>query len=154
MKALNPKATRVFMRLVRDCQQPGDYVKFDNAAGLFMAVHVECTGQDSYGRQFALAHHYLQNGDVMRDPEMVFLLAPDGQVYPLTFQQDNLGIYQEAVRLLEGGNAKIAPALQKDLVVFANMWLRNIEDQQNLQEEAHAGPDPEASHPTHQPDVP
>ena len=44
----------------------------------------------------SVAHYYTQNGDLMRDPEMVFEVGPDGAFHPVSYQQDNLGIYQEA----------------------------------------------------------
>ena len=33
----------------------------------------------------------------MKDPDMTFLRGQDGDYYPMEFQQDNMGIYQNAV---------------------------------------------------------
>jgi Domain of unknown function (DUF6908) len=46
---------------------------------------------------------YEQNGDAMRDPEIVFEVNPDawntGECCPVSYRHDNLNIYQEAVYL-------------------------------------------------------
>ena len=37
---------------------------------------------------FSLAHYYEQNGDLVCDPDVTFLVAD--QVHPLTFEQDGV----------------------------------------------------------------
>ena len=82
---------------------------------------------------FSVAHYYKQCGDLMRDPEMTFLRSADGRYYPLSFQQDNLGIYQESVLFGADGNpAQVIPRLQRDHARFAGQWLDNIKAQQRL----------------------
>jgi hypothetical protein len=74
----------------------------------------------------ALAHRFEQNGDLMADPDMEIRIHPKIKVAEaLTFQQDSIALYQEVYP--EPG--KYFPRLQKDLNVFLNMWLRNIEQQ-------------------------
>lgn len=51
-------------------------------------------------------------------------------MFPLTFQQDGLGLYQEAVELSDAGAPRVRVKLQADLASFANQWMRNIKDQQ------------------------
>ena len=53
-------------------------------------------------------------------------------IYPLTFQQDNLGIYREVAFLNSGRNylSKFKPAPMEDLVDFCNTWASNIQAQQ------------------------
>lgn len=75
----------------------------------------------------ALAHNGLQNGDVMRDPDVEVQIYPEKQqAEALTFQNDYLGIYQ--VVYPEPG--KYYPKLKKELNDFLNDWLQNIIDAQ------------------------
>ena len=69
----------------------------------------------------------------MRDPDVVFLIGADQDIYPVSFRQDGLGIYLESA-FAEDGIWKVRPKMQADLCSFCNQWMRNIEQQQNLGE--------------------
>ena len=100
--------------------------KIDNTSGSFMPVSVERLN----GNVFSIAHYYVQNGDLMADPEMTFLKTALGW-HPLTFTQANLGLYQEACVLNEDQSIKgIRQRLYNDLRVFTTQWMRNIKSQQ------------------------
>ena len=74
----------------------------------------------------ALAHNYIQNGDVMADPDMEIRIYPKARyAEALSYQLDGLGIYQ--VVYPEPG--KVYPKLKKDLNTFLNQWLKNCIDQ-------------------------
>lgn len=77
--------------------------------------------------EISVAHTYLQNGDVMYDPEMTFRLDREkGALEPLTFRQDGVPqLYQEVYP--EPG--KWIPKLRNDLSAFTEQWLKNIEAQ-------------------------
>lgn len=127
MKAINNKATQIFNKLISL-----DKTKVQNNDS-FMAVHIEMISEIKDGKIYSLAHYYEQNGDLMADPEMEFLIKPNHlEIYPLTFRQDNLGMHQQAVYFENGRAAKYNPRLQKDFVVFANEWLNNISLQQSI----------------------
>lgn len=105
----------------------------NNPSKSIMAVHVEMISKISQGPVFSVAHYYEQNGDLMKDPDMTFLRGVDGEYYPLSYQQDGLGIYQDAVEWDDNGNIKgFRPKIQADMVSFANDWMGNIRDQQKL----------------------
>lgn len=72
-------------------------------------------------------HHYMQNGDLMMDPDMTFEVSPNGWL-PLTYRQDGLGIYQEAV-YREDGNLMLSKRLIRELENFAAQWDGNIKTQ-------------------------
>jgi hypothetical protein len=100
-----------------------------------MPVCVERVGQIPWGPLFSVTHYYEQNGDLMSDPDMVFLQGASGKFYPISYQQDNLGIYQEVIAETDsqtGTPTKIRPKLSRDLAAFANQWMKNIKDQQQL----------------------
>ena len=94
----------------------------DGEGGGYMPLIIERIGDD----EISLSHTYLQNGDVMRDPEMTFRIGKDkGTMEPLTYQQDALGLYQQVYP--EPG--KWVPKLRNDLNSFTEHWLKNIEAQ-------------------------
>lgn len=125
MKKLNKKATAIFRRLTDGLT--GDHHKHDNTPG-FMAVSIEIIAKSPMGQIVAVAHYYEQCGDLMADPDMTFMVTEDG-VFPMTFQQDNLGLYQKAA-WWDHDQLKFRPKLQADLVKFANQWMTNIGEQQ------------------------
>ena len=126
VRILGKNATKIFMELIRgvDYDNPK---KLSNGNG-FMPVSIEQTGDTKQGKIYSIAHYYEQNGDLVTDPDMTFLLT-NGCVMPLTFEQGGLGIYQVAVDL---DTNKYSARVLSDLVKFANMWMRNIKQQQRL----------------------
>jgi len=97
-----------------------------------MSVHVEHIGMCSLRPMFSAAHYYEQNGDLMKDPDMVFIRAED-EYYPLEFQQDNLGLYQCTVRWNSDGQVEsVNQKLQQSLANFTGEWMSNIRQQQKL----------------------
>ena len=74
----------------------------------------------------ALAHNYIQNGDVMADPDMEIRIYPEIKyAEALTYQLDGLGIFQQVYP--EPG--KVYPKLKRELNQFLNQWLKNCIDQ-------------------------
>lgn len=131
MKRLNEKAEAIFRKLTEGMVKVGDHRKWDNAKGSFMAACVEIIDRTGLGPLVSIAHYYEQNGDLMRDPDVVFLIGADQHVYPISFRQDSLGIDQEAA-YVEDGVWKVRPKMQADICRFCNMWMRNINEQQQL----------------------
>jgi len=65
----------------------------------------------------------------MRDPEMTFEIAEsDGSFVPVSFQNDYVGAYQEAV-FVRDGKLLARPGLMRELASFARQWDRNIKEQ-------------------------
>jgi hypothetical protein len=126
MKHLSKSAKLTFGALTRGLKV-GEGRKVDKAGGSFMAVHVDRLSSDTY----ALAHRYTQCGDSMADPDMEFWVGSDGEVYPCSFQQDSIGLYQRAIEFDALGKPDgVRRKLQRDLATFANTWMRNIKSQQ------------------------
>jgi hypothetical protein len=131
MKALNKQSTQTMNKMVSMLEE--GYIKIDNTGGSFMPVSVEQIFENEKYRIFSVAHYYEQNGDLMADPEMCFInLKAVGSFLPSYFKQDNIGMEQESIIIeddvIKGYRAK----MQADHTSFANMWLRNIKNQQNL----------------------
>lgn len=103
--------------------------------GGYMPLVIEHIGEGPRGLPLiSVAHTYVQNGDVMYDPEMTFevnpamLQKPDGWG-PITYRQDNLGLDQTAVWRNAAGQVMIYPRLVRDLKSFARTWNKNLREQ-------------------------
>jgi len=133
MQYLNKSAEKVFHTLLGGLKKSGDAKKIDNTDGLFMPVHVEIIDHSKYGNHVSIAHYYEQNGDLMKDPEMTFLDSLKGNVFPMTFEQDGgMPICQVAMEIDENDVIRRNDKLLESLADFANMWVKNIKDQQRL----------------------
>jgi uncharacterized protein YqiB (DUF1249 family) len=77
--------------------------------------------------KISIAHNFVQNGDLMADPDMEIRIfpAPLNGAEALTYQLGSLGVYQ--VVYPEPG--KYYPKVRKQLNTFLNGWLSNLIDQ-------------------------
>jgi hypothetical protein len=129
---LSPQAETVMDTLTAG-MTVSDHKKIDNTEGTFMALHVEGIGKCNLGPIFSLAHYYEQHGDLMRDPEMLFIQAEDGGYYPAEIWQDAVNSHSVGVLIEDGMAVSIDETEQADLTVFAEVWLKNIRVQQRLE---------------------
>lgn len=75
--------------------------------------------------QISVAHYYEQNGDLMRDPEIVFNVDYDNKTLtPMEYYNDGLG-NADLVETEQSTNK----TLQKDLIDFSNTWFNTIKNQ-------------------------
>jgi hypothetical protein len=129
IKALSQLAIAVFHVLTEGVTKVGDHRKIA-LNEQFMPVCVEATGTTPQGALIvSVAHYYEQNGDLMADPEVTFVVTRDDYVFPITFRQDSLGVDRQYVRW-EGGKMYGNLPMQNDLATFCNKWLENIRHQQ------------------------
>lgn len=131
MIKVTTQAKCVLDKLTQDLNEPGDHREISNSPS-FMSVHVEHVGTCDLGPMFSIAHYYEQNGDLMKYPDMVFIRDQAGEYYPFEFQQDNLGVYQCAVKFSEGKVEGVNLRMQRDMASFAGDWMKNIKHQQGL----------------------
>ena len=153
MKHTSIAATKVLDTLTAGLNEPGDHKTFDADGytkewnGGIMAVHVENIGNipsTGTGNLYSVAHYYKQNGDMMRDPEMIFW-AGQGMVgnngtsrfvdtfYPVYFRQDGGYPIDQESAVFEAGKLKgIRTRMQADHTSFANTWMKNIKSQQGI----------------------
>ncbi len=99
-----------------------EHVKVEN--GSYMPLSIDRLGEN----RLAIAHNFIQNGDVMADPDMEVMLYPESRMAEaLTFQNSALGTYQE-VYAFDGQGKKIGvrPRLKKELNAFLEQWLINL----------------------------
>jgi len=127
MKTLDRKAAGIFRALLAL-----QTTKIDNSDGTYMPVHIELIDRTENYHHFSLAHYGQQNGDAMRDPEMLFALHKDSQQFiPYYYRNDYCGIEQYSVKWTDEG-VLLNRRLQAEHTTFANQWLRNIAAQQHI----------------------
>jgi hypothetical protein len=100
----------------------------------YLPLSVEEIGSSGDGhRLVSLCHYGEQNGDLMRDPDIVFLfhkLSDGTAAEPVSFRNDYLGLSQEVYRYDEAGRrTHVLPALKQDLQGFARAWFATLRDQ-------------------------
>ena len=139
MEHINESARKVMDALTEGIRDRVEQHKtIDNTEG-FMAVVVEYIGDCEVGKLFSVAHYGKQCGDLMRDPEMVFIRAEiDDEYYPIDIWQDYTGTYTNAAIIENGKLTRVDLQQQADLVSFANMWMRNIKEQQAIGKQMHS----------------
>jgi hypothetical protein len=134
MRPINLKAQKIMDRLTAGITRENSHTRIDNNKldSGFMPVVVEWVGSCKLGDTFSIAHYYEQNGDLMADPEMVFLKAhASGKYFPTSFKQDGLGgIYREGLIWEDGEPKYINAKEQRDEAIFAGTWMENIKWQQ------------------------
>ena len=90
------------------------YIKYQKPG--FMDLNIDLIGDN----RIAMAHNFALNGDLMADPDVEMIIDNKKQrLYPQTYQQDTLGIYQ---------TVEYDPDLKSDLNTFIKDWLSNIQD--------------------------
>jgi hypothetical protein len=96
----------------------------------FMPLHIELVGKGpGGGLLLAISHTFVQNHDLMRDPEIVAEVTPGSSDWlPISFRQDNLGILHEAV-VSEGGVFLLHHGIVADIKQFLAFWDKNIQEQ-------------------------
>ncbi|MBS0150874.1 MAG: hypothetical protein JSR31_08030 [Nitrospira sp.] len=100
----------------------------------YMPLSIEEIGSSEDGhRLVSLCQYGEQSGDLMRDPDIVFLFhnVPDGAAAePVSFRNDYLGLSQEVYRYDKAGRrTQVVPALKQDLREFAQSWFATLRDQ-------------------------
>jgi len=98
------------------------------------ALFVEHIGKSADGHCLvSLCHDREQNGNLMRDPELVFELSLSplaSMAMPLSFQNDYMGVLQEVYRYDEDGKkTRVNVRLKQELASFAETWFANLKDQ-------------------------
>jgi hypothetical protein len=96
----------------------------------FMPLNIEYIGKGPRGGVLlSIMHHFTQHGDLMRDPDLVVeVLVTSDEWLPVSYQQDSVGLYQEAVSVEETGLV-VQSRLVDDLNQFMQQWDRNLGEQ-------------------------
>lgn len=130
------KMQQLIERMARDrnidLSQPEAHFKVKS--GGFMDLVVENIGIN----QISVTHYYTQNGDMIQDPEVVFLIGCDGEWYPVEWTTPAvmlmgrvIGGWKRYIEIDAKNGTWVRGDLrgQKDLAVFANKWADNLRNQ-------------------------
>lgn len=110
-------------------------------SGSYMPLAIEDIGPDGEGRrQVSICHYGEQNGDLMRDPDMVFAFhdcppasgasEPYLAAEPISYRNDYMGIDQECyICAPDGKRIQVRPELKAQFKAFAQTWFRNLHAQ-------------------------
>jgi hypothetical protein len=130
VKAVSTAATKVLAALIDGLEPIGDEGEARHV-GEEGQAYMRVTVERLSAATFSVAHYFEQQGDLMRDPEMVFLRGADGQFYPVSFRQDSTGTDEIGARLgRDDVVLGVDPRLQADHARFASTWMVNIRSQQ------------------------
>jgi hypothetical protein len=130
----------LLIEAARTSDSPG-YLKLDRSEGNYMPLTIERVGDQGEYELWSLAHYYTQNGDAMRDPEIVFAVPvingkPFYQfAFPVEWTQDGAAGGYGYTRIVEfegGKPARYADRFQKGTATFCTSWMRNLKAQQRL----------------------
>ena len=78
--------------------------KIDNTDEAYMPVYIEIIDRSETYKHISLAHYGEQNGDMMRDPEMLFALHKETrQFIPYYYRNDYMGVEQYSVKWTDEG---------------------------------------------------
>jgi hypothetical protein len=149
MRTINQKAAAIFLSILNtaNLQEHGSCTTINNSSS-YMPLHIAylhdviLSNSKTALKVYAMAHYGEQNGDRMKDPEMVFAVGTkqnvrNGEIipaiYPLSFEQSYIGYYDESVDYNDDGEIfRFYPSIQASQATFAATWLDNIKYQQQL----------------------
>ena len=127
MRKINQKAKKVLQQLIKIAGE-NEYKKIENEGWQPLSIEKVYFYYD-FETVYALSHTGVQNGDLMRDPEVLFIKMHDGEFYPAAFRNDYIGMNNEYIKKNEKGQTLLARKKQTDLAMFCGTWTNNIKDQ-------------------------
>jgi hypothetical protein len=97
-------------------------------SGSYMDLNLDYLTKTEKGIVIAMAHNFIQNGDVMADPDMEIRIIPQMKmVEALSYRQDAVGINQQVYA--DETETRFYPRVKKELNSFLGTWLKNLIDQ-------------------------
>ena len=85
-----------------------------------MPLSVECWLNAARKRELSVCHYGEQNGDLMRDPEILYIYDKEGNETPIYYRNDYAGVEN---------HYEDKPAMQQDLKEFTKTWTENLRSQ-------------------------
>lgn len=128
LKKLNQTSKKILDYFYKKAKENDLYFKVDND-DTYMAVNINVLHPSM--PIIAVAHNSVQYGDVMADPDVVFIYTPEIKNWmPTEYRNDYMGVHN--ILLYWDENEMPSPAKYNDVVVFVNTWMKNIIEQQEL----------------------
>lgn len=122
------------LRIIEDSGglKPGNAISIENAPWMRLAIEVLAERGPDGHLVVSVAQYGELNGDLMRDPEMLFeAVERDGvaELWPFYFRNDYVGVEQRSRYRNESGNLVCLPQRTREMETFARMWDQNLSDQ-------------------------
>jgi len=134
IKCISPKGAKILRAILEPAKIKGHY-KLDNTEGAFMPLSVEILVQGEKNNlgyfDISICHYGKLNGDLMCDPEMCFIWLK-GSWYPYYFKNDYVGKEDQSLRFENFEITGIKRSIYKGHLEFAEIWLQNIKEQQEI----------------------
>jgi len=122
------EASKIILDKLRElAEQNGGHFKLNNNP-TYMPLSIEKLGKTV----ISICHYGEQNGDLMRDPEMIFWKDESGDYFPFYFRNDYANIENFAGEVKGYGLSIFDKAEQFQQAKFAETWLNSIKHQQEL----------------------
>ena len=117
MKAVIEKIVFAHGRTNEFVQAESFHLRIKNAPFLPLVV-------ERHGQQVTVTHYFEQNGDLISDPDMEFMITDSEEWLPVATQFAT-GHYRRAI-FLEDGKKLVNPKELRSQIQFANMWAKNL----------------------------
>lgn len=134
IKPISEKSYKVFSYLADAARNSKSHaIKIKNSE-TYTPVTVEIIFFTSEYEHVSICHYGEMNGDLMADPEMVFFHDKKENVaYPGYYLNHYAGIEQTSLQYDDYGKpVGVRRVMQRGQADFANMWMKNIDEQQAL----------------------
>jgi hypothetical protein len=99
-----------------------DHIRIVNKP--YMPLSVEWVDNDL----MSVAHVGEQNGDTMRDPQVIFKISGK-EAQPVYCRNDYVGVEHATIPDDRFGNVQVQPGRQKSLDAFVSTWMNNLREQ-------------------------
>jgi hypothetical protein len=112
--------------------RPGFHFRIENLPWMALVIEDLATRGPFGFRAVSVAHYGEQNGDPMRDPEMLFEMELKGGLYrlsPYYWRNDYVGIEQYSRFRDDDGNLLVLMWKERQLSEFADLWDNNLRSQ-------------------------
>lgn len=127
---LDKHTARMLGHLHRLATENGGHIRFGEFGGAYMPLCVEIIGPNA----ISIAHYGKQNGDLMADPEVVFICCDEAcAFFPYSITQHYMASYVEVLEMpahpdnpIDPTNVKIRQAAYAGLVKFVRGWFKNL----------------------------
>jgi hypothetical protein len=128
MQAVNEFSCNVLNKLYELAKKNEDHFKLNNDHS-FIPLSIEIIGEN----RLSICHYRELNGDLMRDPEMIFYKSHDDEKwYPIYYRNDWIGKEEFSCHLNEKMLVVDNVPQQLSQASFADTWCRNISIQQSI----------------------
>lgn len=111
--------------------QAGFHIRIENEPWMILVIEDTQERGPNGLPAISVAHYGEQNGDLMRDPEMIFEAEESGEemnLIPFYWRNDYVGVEQYSA-YIEDGKSLLNAKLKREHIAFARTWDANLRAQ-------------------------